>query len=117
MYTYKIMPPGRVQVAGFSNVDTHLDVITKGARGLGVDITPRRLSLLVSSGLVLDTPLPDGEEWMLGGYVDVIGGPQVRGKRTFGIVVPLEDDEEEEEDDGEEKTTRDKVMYKSVCMQ
>ncbi len=107
-----MMPPGKVQVAGFSNTDTHLDVVTKGARGLCIDVTPCSLSLIVSKGLVFDNPLPSDQQWTLGGYVDEFGGPQVRGKRTFRVVVPLE---EEEEEGGEGKTTKVDVMHQSAC--
>ncbi len=113
-FAFKMMPPGKVQVAGFSNADTHLDVINKGARGLGVDASPRSLSLLISSGLVLDNPLASGEQWTLGGYMEEFGGPQVRGKRTFGVVVPP--DEEEQEEDEDQGRSEVKHIYNYVSM-
>jgi len=88
-FCYKMMPPGKVQVPGFCNADTHLDVITKGARGLGIDTAPDQLSLIVSNGLIRDVPLPSGQPWTLGNYTDEFGGVQARGKRTFGILVQL----------------------------
>ena len=56
------------------------------------------LQFVVSGGIVKDTPLDDGESWTLGGYVEGIGGQNVRGKKTFGICVPDSDEEENEEE-------------------
>ncbi len=97
-----MLPPGKVQVAGFSNEDTHLDVITKGAKGLELDTAPNQLSLIISNGLVLDTPHPSGLQWTLGGYIDDFGGVQARSKRTFGLLLPPEEEEGEEEEWEEE---------------
>ena len=47
--------PGKVQVPGFSDDDTYRAVVTKVARGLGVNTNPARVSLIVSNGLVRDS--------------------------------------------------------------
>ena len=65
------MPPGKVNVPGFSSTDTHHDVITKGAKGLGIDTNPDQLSLIVSHGFVRDAPLPSGQPWTLGNYIQM----------------------------------------------
>ena len=90
-----MIPPGKVQVPGFSNDDQYLEVVAKGAKGLGITISPDRLSLIVSNGLIRDAPLPSGVPWTLGNYVKEFGGVQARGKRTFGIFMPYDVDDEE----------------------
>ena len=87
-FAYKIVPPGKVQVPGFSNDNQYLEVVAKGAKGLGLTASPERLSLIVSNGLIRDAPLPSGFPWTLGNYVNEFGGVQARGKRTFGIYMP-----------------------------
>ena len=82
--------PGKVQIPGFSDSDTHEDVIAKGAKGLGITVPSNQLSLLISSSLVKNTPLPSGKLWTLGNYIQEFGGVQARGKRTFGIYAPPE---------------------------
>ena len=89
-FSYKMIPPGKVQVPGFSNNNQCLEVVTKGAKGLGITTSPDRLSLIVSNGLICDAPLPSGAPWTLGNYVKEIGGVQARGKRTFGIFMPYD---------------------------
>ena len=74
-----MIPPGKVQVPGFSNDDQYLEVVAKGAKGLGLTISPDRLSLIVSNGLIRDAPLPSGVPWTLGNYVKEFGGVQARG--------------------------------------
>ena len=84
-----MVPPGKVQIPGFTDKDTHKEVIMKGAKGLGIDSPVHQLSLLISNCLVKDVSLPSGESWTLGNYTAEFGGPQARGKRTFGIFVPF----------------------------
>ena len=102
-FSYKMMPPGKVQVPGFCNTDMHRDIIMKGASGLGIDTSPDQLSLIVSNGLIRDALLPSGQQWTLGNYIDESGGVQARGKRTFGIFVPVDEEEEEEEEQGKSR--------------
>ena len=52
---------------------------------------------MVSGGIVKESPLNDGDQWTLGGYVEGIGGQNVRGKKTFGLFVPDSDDEDRDE--------------------
>jgi len=61
-FSFKMMPPGKVQVPGFCNTDMHRDVITKGASRLGIDASPDQFSLIVSNGLIGDSPLPSGQQ-------------------------------------------------------
>ena len=98
-----MVPSGKVQIPGFTGKDTHKEVIIKGANGFGIDRSIHQLSLLISNCLVKDVPLPSGKPWTLGNYTAEFGGPQARGKRTFGIFVPFtERDEGTNIDDGYE---------------
>ena len=83
-----MMPPGRIQILGFSDADTYCDVIKKGAKGLNITAQPETLSLVVSNGLVTNAPLRDGREWTLGNYTLEIGGVSTQSKKTFGIYSP-----------------------------
>ena len=96
-----MVPPGKVQIPGFTDKDTHKEVIMKGANGLGIDssIHHDRLSLLISNCLVKDVTLPSGKPWTLGNYTAEFGGPQARGKRTFGIFVPFTERDEGNDND------------------
>lgn len=57
-----------IQVVGFRDSDTHLDVLTKGAKGLGVKCKPSLLSLVCSGGIVPDMPIC-GKSWTPGEFV------------------------------------------------
>ena len=92
-FGYKMVPPGKVQVPGFCNSDLYQDVITKRAKGLGITVSNENLSLIVSNGLIRDTPLPSGKAWTLGGYIEEFGDVQARGKRIFDIFMAFEDQE------------------------
>lgn len=72
---------------------------------------PDQLFLIVSNGLVRDVPLPNGQPWTLGSYTDEFGGPQARGKWTFGIYVPIEVEQEEEE----RSTSVDEEVHSLLC--
>ena len=91
-----MVPPGKVQIPGFLDTDSHTDVIRKGAAGLGVHVSQDHLSLLVSNALLKDV-LPSGKPWTLGNYTAEFGGIQVRGKHTFGIYVPYYREDETDE--------------------
>ena len=98
-----MVPPGRVQIPGFENNDTYLQVVSKAARGLGLeDISNHRLSLVISNSLVKDKQLPSGKPWTLGNYTNEFGGPQVRAKRTFGVYVSEEIDDSLSNSDDDE---------------
>ena len=99
-----------------SVTDTHLQVISKGAEGLGIDVARERLSLLVSNCLVRDAPLASGKPWTLGNYTMEFGGVQVRGRRTFGIYVPI-DVYEEEEFDIEKRDMEDMEVIVALYVQ
>ena len=90
--TYK-KSSGNVLVSGFTDNDLYREVVTKGAKGLDIDVNPANLALIVSNGLVLDAPLSGDKPWDLGTYVEQIGGVSARGKKTFGIYIPFEDEE------------------------
>ena len=49
---------------------------------------PDRLQFLVSNGLVTNGPLQDGKPWILGNFIEELGGAQAKSKRTFGVCVP-----------------------------
>lgn len=97
--SYKMLAPGRIQVPGFCNDDTYLDVVSKGAQGLGIGIDPQSLQLIVSNGLIRNVPLPSGRQWTLGNYTEEFGGVQARGKRTFGICCVPSDAEDSSDGD------------------
>lgn len=84
----------KVQVPGFTDEDTYKEVVQKGAQGLGT-INYKDLQFLVSSGVVNNTPLANGEHWSLGGYVEGIRGQTARGKKLFGLYVPYSDEEDD----------------------
>lgn len=110
--SYKVIPPGKIQVTGFRNSDSYSDVIRKAVEGLDIKSSPEKLKLIVSGGLVRNTHFQDGSEWNLGGFIKAIGGAQLRNKKTFGICVPVEElyDENENEYTLEnEKTTSKRV--------
>ena len=86
---------GNIQVSGFTDDDVYGDVVTKGTKGLDIKAEPEDLFLIVSNGLVVDTPLRRNKPWTLGNYVEEIGGVSVRGKKTFGIYIPIDVEEEE----------------------
>lgn len=86
-----------VQVPGFTDDDTYSEVVERGARGLAIKTDIDELQLVVSGGVVNDCPLQGEEQWTLGRYVEEIGGQAVRGKKTFGIYLPVDEDEEVEE--------------------
>ena len=86
---------GNVLVSGFTDDDLYREVVSKGAKGLDIKTDPVNLSLIVSNGLVIDTPLSGDKPWDLGTYVEQIGGVSARGKKTFGIYIPLDVEDEE----------------------
>ena len=43
--------------------------MAQGAQGLQINTDSADLHRIVSAGLVTDTPLQNGKEWTLGGYV------------------------------------------------
>ena len=87
---------GNFQISGFSDDNTYQEVVAQGARGLKINADTADLHLVVSGGLVMDDPLQDGKPWTLGGYVQEIGGVSARGKKTFGIYIPLDVEEDDE---------------------
>lgn len=111
-FSYKMVPPGKVQVPGFSNDDQYMEVLVKGAKGLGLTTSSDRLSLIVSNGLVRDAPLPSGIPWTLGNYVNEFGGVQARGKRTFGVFMPYDVADKE---DGMYSSTDEQVRMEVLC--
>ena len=111
LFSYKMTPPGKVQVPGFCNTDTYQEIIAKGAQGLGIHAPTERLSLMVSNGLVRDAPLPGGQQWTLGNYTEEFGGVQARGKHTFGIFVSIEVGEEKENKEENSESGDEKVRY------
>ena len=86
-----------MQIPGFKDEDTYDEVVERGARGLGIK-NLENLQFVVSGVVVKNTPYENGEGWTLGGYVEGMGGQNVRGKKTFGLFIPDSDEEEEEEE-------------------
>ena len=92
------------QVVGFTDADTHQEVIEKGARGLGIKCDFKQLALLCSSGLVPDY-LSKDVPWTLGEYTKLNGGSSNRSKKSWGIYVPFDIENDMEDQD----TTADSV--------
>ena len=80
-----------VQVVGFTDADTHSEVLAKRAKGLEVKCDPHFLALVCSSGIVPDTEIL-GHPWTLGEYIRINGGIQNRSKKTWRILVPIDDE-------------------------
>ena len=91
-----MVPPDRIQVPGFEESDDHFTVISKAAKGLGLDAPSHYLSLVISNSLVRDRELPSWKPWTLGNYTEEFGGPQARAKRIFRIYVEEPDSSDEE---------------------
>ena len=66
-------------------------MINRAAQGLDITCSLDKLKLVVSGGLVKNTPFEDGSEWNLGEFINAIGGSQLRNKKMFGICVPLDE--------------------------
>ena len=79
-------------MVGFEEKDTHENVILKAAKGLGLKCDTKSLKLLCSNGLVLGTSIED-KPWTLGGYIEINGGKQSRSKKTWGLVIPVDEEE------------------------
>ena len=57
-----MVPPGKVQIPGFENNDGYFQVVSKTAKGLGLEAAPHhRLALIISNSLVKDKQLPSGK--------------------------------------------------------
>ena len=80
-----MVAPGIIQISGFCDNDNYMDVVKKGANGLNIAADLSSLSLIVSNGLVTNTPLQSDNDWTLGEYTLEIGGVQSQSKKTFGI--------------------------------
>ena len=80
------------EVIGFTDADSHHDVLVKGARGLGINCSVNELSILCSGGLVPDIPI-NNEPWSLGEYIKLNGGSVNRSKKCWGIYVPIDVEE------------------------
>ena len=57
-----------VQVVGFTEADTHGEVLAKGAKGLGVKCDVKLLALVCYSGIVPDAEICD-HLWTFGEYM------------------------------------------------
>jgi len=85
-----MMPPGKMQISGFTDDDTYSDVIAKGAKGLNITAPLHSLKLLLSGGLVSKSLFQDDKEWSLGQFTVEIGGVQIRSKKVFGLYIPMQ---------------------------
>ena len=64
-----------MQVVGFTDKDSHIDVLRRGANGLGLKYNFDQLLLLCSGGIVMDSPIGE-KPWTLGEYIKQHGGNQ-----------------------------------------
>ena len=78
-------------MVGFTDSDTHQEVLRKGAMGLGIKCG-KDLALIRSNGIVPNGPLND-MPWTLGEYVHYNGGTQNWSKKVWRVLVPYDDDE------------------------
>lgn len=101
-----------MQISGFTDDNTHQEVVAQGARGLTINADPADLHLVVSGGLVLDATLQDGKPWTLG--VQEVGGVSAGCKKIFGIFIPS-DVEEETSSVGFEMQNTHLPVYKLHC--
>ena len=85
-------------------------MLAKGAKGLGVKCDVNLLALVCSSGMVPDTEIC-GHPWTLGEYTRLNGGTQNRSKKTWGILIPVDD---EESDFGREYTSTADSVWKTL---
>lgn len=97
------------QVIGFTDTDTHHDVLTKGARGLEIKCNVDELSLICSGGLVPNIPIGD-QPWKLGKYIKLNGGTVTRSKKLWGIYIPTDVDDQLEDS----RSTLNSVRYNFV---
>ena len=67
-------------------------MLQKASEGMGIRGTPEYMELVVSNCLVRDAPLPGGKPWLLGAYIQALGGAHVRSKKKFGLCA-IEDKE------------------------
>ena len=94
--------PGKV----YTNTRLHWQGYTQGSYNEGCTGTCWDWNLYTST-ILIDFKfserclyLPSGKSWTLGNYTAEFGGPQARGKCTFGIFVPFtKRDEENDTDD------------------
>lgn len=80
-----------VQVVGFTEDDTHEEVVSKGARGLDINCDISELLLVCSNGIVRDVPIFD-KQWTLGAFTEQNGGSSNRSKKVWGLLCPVEDE-------------------------
>ena len=78
------------QVIGFTDDDSHSDVMLKAAKGLGIECDIDLLQLVCSNGLVPDNPI-EGQHWTLGKYIEHHGGTRNRGEKVWGLHVPFDE--------------------------
>ena len=81
-------------MVGFTDKDSHIDVLSRASKALGLRCNRAELMLLCSGGIVPDTQI-NNKPWTLGEYLQLNGGNQNRSKRVWGICIPigLEEDE------------------------
>ena len=72
------------QVIGFTDNDSHHDVLVKAAKALHIKCDHHKLLLICSNGLVPDCEI-DGHTWTLGKYIEGHGGNKNRGKKVWGV--------------------------------
>ena len=65
-----------MQVVGFTDKDSHNDILKKGANGLGLKCNLDVLQLLCSGSIVLNSPIGDN--------------PSTLGEYIWGINVPID---------------------------
>lgn len=76
------------QVVGFSSGDTYQEVLTRAAKGLGLQCDTSGLSLICSGGMVCNGPIGE-KPWSLGEFVEQNGGCKNRSKRVWGLYIPV----------------------------
>ena len=75
-------------MVGFTEKDSHNDVILKASGGLGLNCDISELRLICSGGMVPDAPI-NNKPWTLGDYIQQNGGNQNRSKKVWGVCIPI----------------------------
>lgn len=73
---------------GFTDKDSHNDVLLRASQGLGLRCDVSELLLICSGGMVPDYPI-NGKPWSLGEYIHQNGGNQGRSKKVWGVCIPI----------------------------
>ena len=78
-------------MVGFTEADTHEEVLAKGAKGLSINCDTSELLLVCSNGIVNNLPIL-GKQWTLGEFTQQNGGTSNRSKKVWGVLCPYDEE-------------------------